>query len=359
VPGSPNFGVRLPVAGPLASPDAIIKSAREADRLGFDVAWVHDYITWNKTLDSVHISCGSKASFLEGIEQPNYTPNFFESIVNLAFIAGVTERIRLGTAVLILPYREPLVTAKQLACLDVLSKGRLDLGVGQGAAKTTLNTENEVMGVSRATKVRHTREVLDAMIEVWTKDLATFQGEFVNFEDAEVFPKPVQAPHPPLWIGGSAEKSLDLVAEYADAWLSWGVSAENFVPAIDDINQRLVKRGRDPEKFVAGTEIQIYLADTVEQARGDVLPTMEAFEEGYAGVTGSKYSPDPDVLATMWKSSLIGTPETVSEEIQRYLDCGCTAFELKFIYDDVQQMLDQWHLFAEDVMPNFRSSNFK
>lgn len=354
VPGKPNFGVRLPVAGPVATPETIVRSAQAADRLGFDVAWVHDYITWNKTLDSVHISCGSKKSFTDGAAKPDYTPNFYESIVNLAFLAGVTERIRLGTAVLVLPYRSALVTAKQLACVDVLSHGRLDLGIGQGAVKSTLNTENEVMGVSRATKIRHTREVLDAMIEVWSNDLATFKGEFVHFEGAEVFPKPVQKPHPPIWIGGSADNSLEMVADYADAWLSWGVSPENFLPAIEDINARLEKRGRDPEKFVAGTEIQIYLADTVEKARADVLPTMKAFEEGYAGVTGTKYAADPEVLATMWKSSLIGTAESVTEEIQQYIDNGCTAFELKFIYDDVEHMLDQWNVFAESVMPHFR-----
>ena len=178
----------------------------------------------------------------------------------------------------------------------------------------------------------------------------------MKFEGAEVYPKPVQKPRPPIWIGGSAEKSLEMVADYADAWLSWGVPADKFPPTIADISERLTKRGRDPEDFVAGTEIQIYIADTVETARNDVTPTMQAFEEGYAGVTGAQnmYAADPDVLATMWKSSLIGTSDTVSEELQQYIDSGCTAFELKFIYDNVDQLIEQWEIFAESVMPNFR-----
>jgi alkanesulfonate monooxygenase SsuD/methylene tetrahydromethanopterin reductase-like flavin-dependent oxidoreductase (luciferase family) len=332
----------------------MVRSAKEADRLNFDVAWVHDYLCWNKLLDSVHISCGSKKSFLDGVNGDSYTPVFMESITNLAFLAGVTEKIRLGIAVLILPYREVIGTAKQIACIDVLSNGRVDLGIGQGAAKTTMNTENEVMSISRATKIRHTREVFEGMREVWTTAESTYHGRFVNFTGAEVFPKPVQKPYPPIWIGGSGEKSLEMIADYADAWLSWGVSPENFPPAIADISERLVERGRDPDSFVAGTEIQIYLANTMEKARAEVLPTMRAFEEGYAGVTGTKYAADPDVLQTMWKSSLIGTPESVTEEIANYLEKGCTAFELKFIYDDINHMSDQWNMFAEKVMPNFR-----
>lgn len=349
----PSFGVRIPVAGPLANPTDIARSAVMAEKLGFEVAWVHDYVCWNKQLDSAHISCGSKKSFSDAANRSDYEPIFFESITNLAYIAGITEKIRLGIAVLILPYRDALVTAKQLACVDVLSNGRLDLGIGQGAAKSTLNTENEVMGISRKTKVQQTREVFDAMRVVWNTELSTYNGDFVNFKDAEIFPKPIQRPNPPIWIGGSAENSLEMIADYADAWLSWGIVPDQFPPALDDIYQRLQKRGRNPENFVAGTEIQIYLAKTVEQAREDVTPTMFAFEEGYAGVTGDKYKPG-GVLETMWNSSLIGTSSSVTSEINNYVEKGCTAFELKFIYDNVDQMIEQWHDFAENVMPSFK-----
>ena len=125
--------MRIPVAGPLAGPEAIKRSAMEADRLGFDTLWVHDYIVWNRLLDSVHISCGSKEAFLEAVGRDDYEPTFFESITNLAYLAGVTERIHLGIAVLCLPYRDPLVTAKQIAAVDTLSNGRVELGLGQGA----------------------------------------------------------------------------------------------------------------------------------------------------------------------------------------------------------------------------------
>lgn len=194
-----QFGVRIPVAGVLSSPQAIRSSAIEAEAVGFDTLWVHDYLIWNKVLDSVHISCGSREAFEAA--GPDYPPMFYESLTSLAYCAAVTERIRLGIAVLILPYREPLFTAKQIACIDDLSGGRLDLGIGQGAAKSTLNVDFEVLGVSRATKVSQTREHLEAMQAIWTEESPSHHGRFVNFDDATVYPKPRQQPHPPIWIG--------------------------------------------------------------------------------------------------------------------------------------------------------------
>src|SRR5215813_4594750 len=142
----PSFGVRMPCAGALATPDNMREAAQAAERLGFDSLWVHDYIIWTKALDRIHISCGSR----EAVEAagPDYPPVFYESISNLAFLAGVTETIKIGLGVLVLPYRDPGVTAKQLATVDALSKGRLILGVGQGAAKSTQNVDFEVLGIS-------------------------------------------------------------------------------------------------------------------------------------------------------------------------------------------------------------------
>src|SRR5690242_7102144 len=103
------FGVRLPCAGVLASPEAMVRVAREAESLGYDSVWVHDYLIWTKTLDREHLSCGSREAVEAAGDVP---PVFFESLTNLAFIAGATNRIRMGTAILVLPYRNAIVTAK-------------------------------------------------------------------------------------------------------------------------------------------------------------------------------------------------------------------------------------------------------
>ena len=114
---------------------------------------------------------------------------FYESPHVSGVLRGGHERIRLGIAVLVLPYREPLFTAKQIACIDDLSGGRLDLGIGQGAAKSTLNVDFEVLGVSRATKVSQTREHLEAMKQIWAQDSPSYHGRFVNFDDATIYPE--------------------------------------------------------------------------------------------------------------------------------------------------------------------------
>ena len=118
-----EFGIRLPVAGTFAEVDGIAEVARHAEELGYDALWVHDYLIWNKDLDRRHVSCGSIETVVD--DRP---PVFYESITTLAYLAGLTSRIRLGFSVLVLPYREPIATAKQLATLDTLAKGRRAAG---------------------------------------------------------------------------------------------------------------------------------------------------------------------------------------------------------------------------------------
>ncbi len=350
-----RFGVRIPVAGVLASPPAFRRAAVAAEELGFDSVWVHDYIIWTKELDRLHISCGSREAVDAAGE--DYPPIFFESITNLAFLAAATSRIRLGIAVLCLPYRDPIVTAKQLACVDQLSGGRLELGIGPGAPKSTLNVDPEVMRIRRADKYARTRSYFEAMRAIWTTDEPTVIDEFVDFGPATIFPKPAQRPYPPIWVGGSAEKSLDLLADFGDGWLPNWITPDEYPAAIDRVKELMTARGRDANKLTVGTEIQIGLGPTTEQARSMVAKTMGAFEEGYAGTTGGVGAPrDADTgntLDEIWRSSLIGSTSAVGDEIQRYVDAGCTAFELKFIYHSLDHLVEQLSMFADEIAPRF------
>ena len=349
-----QFGVRLPVAGPLANPGAIKRSAQEAEAMGFDTVWVHDYLVWDEKLDRLHISCGSKQAVdAAGV---NYPPTFYESLCNLAFCAAVTQRIRLGVAVLCLPFRDPVSTAKQIATIDTLSDGRLDLGVGQGAPKSTHNLDFEVLGISRRDKARRTREYLEAMRLIWTEESPSFEGKYVQYHGATIYPKPVQKPHPPIWIGGSAELSLEMIADYANGWLSFFISPEQFPRAIADMHTRLRARGRSPSELTVGTELYAVLADTTQEARRFAEPTMRVFDEAMAGTTG-RFAIDPKKTETaeeIWKSSLVGSPEYVRDEIQRYIEAGCRYFELKFLYGTIDHMLAQWRIFIDKVAPGFK-----
>jgi probable F420-dependent oxidoreductase len=349
-----KFGVRLPVAGPLANPAGIKRSVREAEAMQFDTAWVHDYLIWTRELDRLHISCGSiDAVEAAGPEQP---PVFYESLSNLAYCAAVTDRIRLGVAVLCLPYRAPVVTAKQIATIDALSGGRLDLGIGQGAPKSTYNVDFEVLGISRQTKVKQTREHFEAMRAIWTEDTATHHGQFVDYEGATIYPKPVQQPYPPIWIGGSAPLSLELIADYADGWLSFFIKADQFERARADLYERLAKRGRAPESLTIASELYCVLADTTEEAERFALPTMQVFDQAMQGTTG-RFADEPGATSTfneVWASSLIGSPAAVRAQLERFVAAGVTYFELKFLYATLDHLLEQWKLFADDVAPAFR-----
>lgn len=335
----PEFGIRLPVAGPLASADAIATTARHADELGYDAVWVHDFLVFTRYLDRTHISCGSaEAVERAGEEAP---PLFFESITNLAYLAGITERTRIGVSVLSIPYRHPLITAKQLSTIDSLSKGRLIFGAGVGAPKTTHNIDFEVLGIPRTEKYARARDYLRAIVALWTGD-GGYAGEFVNLPDMELYPRPVQKPHPPIWVSGKAERSLEILAELGSGWFSPWLLPDQYAPLLEEIHRRAAEAGRQDSSLTVATEVYVCIAETDEEARRlaqrtlDVL-NVELMPSGMA-------SPD---------TRLVGSPEHIAERIRLQFEAGVGHYEMKFIYRDVPHLHDQLSLFREAVMPNF------
>src|SRR5688572_1925117 len=133
-----KFGVRIPNSSPLANGPNLVRAAKEAERIGFDSVWVHDHLTWTREIASIHLSAGA----VELVE-PGQTPDFYDSIVALSYVAAHTERVKLGVAVLVLPGRDPVYIAKQWAVLDALSGGRTILGVGLGSPSALRSGEFE------------------------------------------------------------------------------------------------------------------------------------------------------------------------------------------------------------------------
>jgi probable F420-dependent oxidoreductase len=341
---TPEFGVRLPVAGPLASRDAIVRAAREAERLGYDAVWVHDFIGWTRFQDRHHVSCGS----VEAVEAAgeDAEPLFFESLTNLAFLAGVTDRVRLGIAVLCLPYRNPIVAAKQVANIDVLSNGRVIMGIGVGAAQSTHNVDFELLGVSRKTKYAMTRDYLRAMVAVWTEDQASHDGEFVSFPPTEIYPKPLQRPHPPIWVGGGGPKSVDIAAEFATGWLPPWISPEGYPERIGELRAVAAQKGRPGVVFDIATEVYVCIAGSDEEAHRTAAKTLGVLPEGFA---------DDATPQAIGDAGLIGSPETIAEKLGRYVEGGVKHYEMKFIYFDVDHLVRQMELFSREVAPVLRS----
>lgn len=163
--------------------------------------------------------------------------------IALSIAAGVTSRLRLGTGVCLVTQHDPIVLAKQIATLDVLSGGRVIFGVGVGSV--TDETANH--GVHPANRWRVMRERVLAMRDIWTRDEAEFHGTFVDFEPIYQWPKPAQEPHPPVWVGGGGSHVLQRVLDYGDGWMptSWSVEATLFERAAE-LQQLAKDRGRDP-----------------------------------------------------------------------------------------------------------------
>ncbi|MBI1993946.1 MAG: LLM class flavin-dependent oxidoreductase [Deltaproteobacteria bacterium] len=190
-----QFGVRVPNSGPLSSIENIVKATKHAEELGFDSIWVHDHVVWSSEMHRHHISSGAAEAVTDTQEA-----NFYEATSVLSYLAAETKKITLGVACLVMPCRNPIYAAKQYATLDWLCKGRLIVGVGLGSKATRESDEFGVFGVPYDRRGDRADEYIQAMKAVWTQPIASYQGEFIRFKDAEIYPKPVQKPHPPVAI---------------------------------------------------------------------------------------------------------------------------------------------------------------
>jgi probable F420-dependent oxidoreductase len=191
-----KVGINLLNFGPGAFPENFSKWAKTAEELGFHFLGVSDHVA------------------LTGDVASQYPAPFYDPFTLLAWLSGTTTRMELATTVAILPYRSPLQLARVGANLDRLSGGRFILGVGVGWARE----EFEVLGVPFEKRGAIADEYLEALLELWTKDVASYHGRFVRFENVETGPRPLTEPHPPIWVGGGSDAAVRRAARFGDAW---------------------------------------------------------------------------------------------------------------------------------------------
>jgi len=205
--GTPGLILYPPIMSPWepgASGVDIVHVAQKADELGWDWMTISEHIVMPTEMAEV------------------MGPRFPDSLTAAAVLAGATKRIKLLTYVLVLPYRNPVLLAKQIATLDFLSGGRFTLGVGGGH----MQREFEALGVSFAERGTLSDEYIRAMKELWTAAEPSFKGRYVQFENIVFEPKPVQKPHPPILIGGNSKPAMRRAATLGDGWLPWLVTRE-------------------------------------------------------------------------------------------------------------------------------------
>jgi probable F420-dependent oxidoreductase len=191
-----KLGVNVPNFGPTVDPSSIHAWVRFAEDAGFSLAMLSDHVAVTPDVAAL------------------YPAPFYEPFTTLAWLAGTTERIELGTTVTVVPYRDPLLTARMTTAIDRFSNGRLVLGVGIGWSEP----EFAALGVPFRRRGAITDEYLAALRTLWTTDVASFEGEFVGFRDVHSGPRPSRSPHPPVWVGGSSPAALRRAVTLGEAW---------------------------------------------------------------------------------------------------------------------------------------------
>ena len=241
-----RFGFALPNHWGVEDPEDLLDLASRAERAGFASVWVAHHI-----LNAGYVG-----------ERLGMKP-YWDALTVLGWVAARTERVRLGTSVLVLPYLHPMPLAKQLATIDVLSGGRLDLGVGVGA----MPEENEALGVDYHTRGAQADECIDVLKALWADGSASYAGAHYAFEDAVSSPKPLQRPHPPLLIGGNGIPALRRVARSGDGWHPFLLTAEQMEQRLPRLDEELAKAGRSREEISVSLRVEM-----------DTVPTREAAE---------------------------------------------------------------------------------
>jgi len=212
-----------------AGPREILQVARAADRLGF--AWV---------------TCSDHVA-IPASHAPSMGATWYEPATTLAFIAAATERIGLLSHVLVLPYRHPLIAAKQFATLDRLSGGRAILGAGSGHLKPEFRS----LGVDYGARAALSDEYLAAIAAALEQEVSSFAGATVQWRDMMIAPRPVQRPRPPLWVGGNTPAMARRAGRLADGWIPWQIAAEDFAAGARLARAAHAERGGGPFTIVA------------------------------------------------------------------------------------------------------------
>ncbi len=235
-------GVHLPQWGSGATRDGVVTVARAAERAGLDSVWVADHVVYPLYGDSEYPYRGGGVPF-----EPE--DGFLDAITTLAVVAGVTSRVRLGTSILVAPMREPLQLAKAVATLDVLSNGRVVLGLGAGWWKE----EFDALGAEFEARGRRFDEQLAILQSLWRDGRLEHHGRFFDFDEVVCEPRPVQPGGPPLLIGGMGERAHRRAATLGDGWHAVGAKVEALDAGHATVRKLASELGRDPDSLLLST----------------------------------------------------------------------------------------------------------
>jgi len=309
-----RYGFYMPTRGQLCEPDAIARIAREGEAMGYTSMVFADHIVFPMEVKSSYPYTVDGGFPGQG--------DTLEQLSFMAFVAGLTAKARLVTSVMILPHRNPLVTAKMLATIDILSKGRVTVGVGVG----WMREEFEALGAPDFDRRgAASNEYIEIFKKCWTQDPVTHDGEFYSFKSLRCVPQPVQKPHPPIWIGGHSRPALRRAAKYGDGWHPVGATAATPLPPpefralLDELKRLTEAEGRDFDTLTISLKAPSYDPDKVPRGHDRLLFT--------------------------------GSPERIAEDIRTYAAMGVSELTFDFRAPPLSKSLENMERFMKEVAP--------
>jgi probable F420-dependent oxidoreductase len=256
-----EIGCHLPVYGAAASREGLLLAARRIEALGYDSLWVSDHVV-------IPWEIRSRYPYNATGDFPlSPTTDFLEPLTALTLAAGVTSRVRLGTSVLVLPHRHPVLTAKMLATLDHLAPGRVILGAGVG----WMREEIELLGVPYARRGAWSDEAIQVMRACWRDDRVSFSGEFFRFEGLGCRPRPAKGTIP-IWIGGHTERALARVVALGDGWHAAFPTVQALGEGITQLREACRQARRDPATLTISARMGL----SARRPSEDVLTELRA-----------------------------------------------------------------------------------
>ena len=296
-----QFGICVPHYGKPVNVENILEAARRAEELGFDSVWVTDHLLVHRTQEII------------------YRQNMLDPIALLSHLAAVTRRVRIGTSVIILPYRHPIAVAKMLATIDQLSEGRLIFGAGAG----WMEEEFSALGRPYAERGAMSDENLRLIKELWANETVSFEGTYTRFRDMQTSPRTVQRPHPPIWVGGNSRRALRRVAELGDGWHATGTTPEAVTEGRIAL-QGLWEKNHRPGSPVLSMRIPLFLE----------------------GVSTQVLS-----FPSRGRASLRGNVKQVIDAIGRYKEAGIEHVALEMSIQSHESIIQTMEAFMSEVMP--------
>ena len=286
---------------------------QRAEALGFDAVLAGDHIVL-PTGGTQQYPYTSDGSFSRPADEP-----FLETMTLLGYLAACSETVKLGSTVIILPYRNPVVQAKMFASLDVLTNGRMICGVGVG----WLEKEFEILGVPYAERGPMTDEFLEIFIALWTQPEPVFHGRFYHVEGIQFYPKPIQKPHIPIWVGGHTRRALRRTAKYGDCWHTTRQTPDFVAQNLPYLHRQIEAAGRDPASVSISLKRSLHFTDM-------------GLGEGSSVRSGG---------------AIIGTTQEIIDDVHYCRELGIDQLTYDFRVEGIDQSILVMEHLADRVLP--------